>query len=107
LPEALRTAPVHEAMEALEMFTQNDTERARYQARLKAQRDYTSFLREAREEGEAKGMEKGEVLGKIHFCQQLLKQPLTPREQLAALSFSDLEALSEQLKRQLETSEPQ
>lgn len=47
LPEALRTPAVHRAMEVLYMLSQNDLERARYEARLKDERDRISFVEEA------------------------------------------------------------
>ena len=108
LPAALRTSAVQRAMEVLQMLTQNDLERERYLARLKAERDRVSFLNEAVEEareeareqglkqgleqGREQGLQKGEILGRIHLCQRLLKLPLTPRQELIGLSLDELEA---------------
>jgi predicted transposase/invertase (TIGR01784 family) len=113
LPENLRRSPVEQAMEKLQMFAQDKEEKERYQARLKAQRDYSSFLKEAREEAEKQGLEKGmergleqglekgEILGRILLSQQLLKQPTTPRQDLAALSLEELQAMLRSLEKQL------
>jgi predicted transposase/invertase (TIGR01784 family) len=101
LPAALRTPTVRRAMEVLEMLTQSDLERERYESRLKAQRDHYSFLKYAREEGLREGREEGEILGRIHLCQRLLKAPLTPREELLVLSLDELRAKAEAMEQQL------
>ncbi len=97
LPVALRIPPVQRAMEVLQMLTQSDLERERYQARLKAQRDQFSYLKIAREEG----VEQGKTIGRIHLCQELLKLPLTPPEELLALPLAELQARAAALQRQL------
>src|SRR5262249_15812864 len=89
--------PVQPAMKVLQMLTQSDSERECYQARLKAQRDQNAILKDAREEA----MEQGQVLGRIHLCQRLLKLPLTPRGELLALPLVELQARAEALERQL------
>jgi hypothetical protein len=58
---------------------------------------YVSF---AERQGIEKGFEKGEVIGRIHMCQEMLKQPETPKEELSALSQEDLSALLAQLRKQ-------
>jgi predicted transposase/invertase (TIGR01784 family) len=93
LPAALRTPPVQWAMEVLHMLTQSEIERERYQARLKFQRDQSSNLKVAREEGA--------VLGRIQLCQELLNLPITPHEELLALSLAELRAKVEALEKQL------
>ena len=55
LPQALRIRAVPRAMEVLQMLTQNDLERERYEARLKAERDRFMFLKAAKEQGQAEG----------------------------------------------------
>jgi predicted transposase/invertase (TIGR01784 family) len=103
LPAALRTLPVRRAMEVLQMLTQSELERERYQARLKFQRDQASYLEElkdAREEGLEAGRMEG-VVDRIHLCQRLLKVPLTPREELLAKSLAELRAKVEALEQQL------
>jgi predicted transposase/invertase (TIGR01784 family) len=101
LPAALRIPAVQRAMEVLQMLTQNDLERERYLARLKAERDRVSYLNDAREEGREEGLEKGEVLGRIHVYQRLLKLPLTPREELLALPLVELQAKAAAMEQQL------
>jgi predicted transposase/invertase (TIGR01784 family) len=101
LPPALRTPAILRAMEVLQMLTQNDLERERYQARLKAERDRFSYLKDAREEGLEEGRKQGETLGRIHAYQRLLKLPLTPAAELQALPLVDLEAKAAALENQL------
>lgn len=69
-------------------------ERERYDARQKAIRDQMSLLQEAKEEGR----QEGELMGRIHLCQRLLKQPLTPREELMQLTFEKLRHRAEKLE---------
>jgi predicted transposase/invertase (TIGR01784 family) len=52
----------------------------------------------SREKSEKLGLEKGEKIGVIHFCEQLLNRPKTPSEQLAALSAEELSRLAEELR---------
>ena len=102
LPAALRTPPVRRAMEVLAMMTQSELERDRYEARLKFQRDQFSFVKDAL----AEGLEKGEVLGRIHLCQRMLKVPLTPRAELLALPLAELLARVAALEQQLGVGGP-
>jgi predicted transposase/invertase (TIGR01784 family) len=114
LPESLRIPAVQRAMEVLQMITQNDAERERYEARLKERRDRNMFAQEAEkreQEGLARGRVEGRVEGQtlgyirqIHLCQRLLKIPPTPQEQLLALSLPELQTLAESLERQLGAS---
>jgi predicted transposase/invertase (TIGR01784 family) len=113
LPTALQVPAVRQAMEALKMLTQDDLERERYESRLKAQRDRTSELRYARMEGQAEarlqgleqgreqGLEQGEVIGQIHFCQRMMKLPLTPRDELLAMPLEKLRDTAKSLEEQL------
>jgi predicted transposase/invertase (TIGR01784 family) len=101
LPEALKVAPVEKAMEVLAMLTKNDSEWFEYQARLMAERDQKTRFREARQGG----LKDGEVIGRIHICQRLLKQPTTPSDELAALPSRELHALAEALEKQLGVAE--
>jgi predicted transposase/invertase (TIGR01784 family) len=120
LPEAMRTPAVRQAMEVLRMFTQDELERDRYENRMKAERDRISFPESIRQhaleqglaqglaegraagraEGRAEGFREG-LLARIHLCQRVLKQPLTPREELLALPLAELQAQAEALERQL------
>lgn len=63
------------ALEELEMLTQDDLERERYEARRKAQLDNTgikSARMEGLEEGLLKGQQEGERIGRIHLFERLL-----------------------------------
>jgi predicted transposase/invertase (TIGR01784 family) len=100
LPASLDFPAIRRAMEVLTVFTQDEQERAFYEARLKAQRDHSSLLREARE-AEQRGIEKGTLAGQVRLCQELLKQPPTPEAELVALSREALSDLLAQLRKQV------
>jgi hypothetical protein len=89
----------------LTVFTQDEREREYYELRLKYQRDQTSLVLDAKDQGRAEGLaegiEKGTVIGEIRGFQRLLQQPQTPKEELAALSLKDLANLLAQLNKQL------
>lgn len=104
LPPALDLPIIHRAMEELTMLTQNDLERERYEARLKAHHDYVSFLHEAKhrhEQGLQQGRAQGAAIGRIQVCQRLLKRRETPEEQLLALPLDELFRQAEQLEKEL------
>jgi predicted transposase/invertase (TIGR01784 family) len=46
--------------------------------------------KEGHKEGLNLGREEGELLGRIHLCQRMLKLPLTPREELLSLPVAEL-----------------
>ena len=107
LPAPLQQPVVVHALEELKMLTQTDLERERYEARRKAQLDENTLVRVAHMEGRAQGREEGRAQEKmaslvwnIHFCEQLLHRPQTPREQLAARSLEELARLAEELQGQ-------
>jgi len=54
-----------------------------------------------REEGIALGLNRGQKVGIVHFCEKLLHRPPTPPEQLAGLPLEDLARLAEDLKEQV------
>jgi len=89
------------------MLTQSDLERERYEARLKEQRDKSSLAKYAayaREEGIEQGLQLGLQLGlqgRVHFCQRLLGIPVTPGEQLLAISVGELETIAADLEKQI------
>jgi predicted transposase/invertase (TIGR01784 family) len=55
---------------------------------------------QAREEA-SQARERGELIGRIHLCQRVLKQALTSREELLALALPDLARLADGLEQQL------
>ncbi|MBI1916649.1 MAG: Rpn family recombination-promoting nuclease/putative transposase [Planctomycetes bacterium] len=104
LPPSLDVPPIRQALEILRMLSQDELERERYLDRLKAERDAASLqhgYRLARESGLEEGREEGELIGRIHLCQRMLKQPLTPKEELLRQPIEELYRLSEQLEAQL------
>ena len=104
LPAALQQPLIAQAFEELKMLTQDQLERERYEARLKAQLDRNSLLKEAerrREQGHKEGLARGEKIGVIHLCEQLLNLPRTPDAELAALSLEELTSRAEKLQQQL------
>ena len=100
VPAALHQPLVLRALEELKMLTQDDLERERYEARLKAQRDHNTlveYAQEAREEGRV----EGEKIGIIHFCERLLDRQETPKEQLLGLPVEELTRLGQELQEQV------
>jgi predicted transposase/invertase (TIGR01784 family) len=82
LPPALGAVEeIRRAMGELLMISQTDLERERYEARLKFQRDWSSSLRGAREDGLDQGRKEGEVIGQIHAFERLLRRAETPATQ--------------------------
>ena len=49
----------------------------------------------------AEGIQKGEIIGRIHVCQRLLKLPLTPTDELLAKAADELRALATTLEQKL------
>jgi predicted transposase/invertase (TIGR01784 family) len=92
LPHTLKNPPIEKAVEVLEIMTQNDLERLRYEARLRAQRDESTLktvsFQEGITEGERIGLLEGiEGLLEVRFVEAGLK--LMPQ----VLQISDLSAL--------------
>jgi hypothetical protein len=105
LPPALSAVEeIRRAMGELQMISQSDLERERYEARLKFQRDWTSSLTGAREDGIEQGRKEGELVGQIHAFERLLRRAETPPAQLLALPLPDLERLAKQLEAELTRS---
>jgi predicted transposase/invertase (TIGR01784 family) len=113
LPAALEQPLVRRALEELKMLSQTDVERERYEARRKAQLDYSTGLKvtrlEGREEGRREGREEGcregqkiGLVSTIHLCERLLHRPETPTEQLTALPLDDLTRLADELQSQVQ-----
>jgi predicted transposase/invertase (TIGR01784 family) len=105
VPAALQRYPlVLRALEELKMLAQSDVERERYEARRKAQLDYLTGLKAARQEGRQEGHTEGRAegeIGRIHLCERLLKRPLTPTEQLVNRPLEDLIQLADELQSQV------
>jgi len=56
--------------------------------------------------GRAEGIAAGELIGTIRLCQQLLQRPVTPPEELQALSLEQLQQLADQLKQEVAGPRP-
>jgi predicted transposase/invertase (TIGR01784 family) len=105
LPPSLDVPMLRRAMEVLTVFTQDERERAAYEASLKFQRDQLSLLQLVEEAKEAKeraaqATERGTLMGQIRLFQELLKQPQTPNAELAELPLEDLAAMLAGLRKQ-------
>lgn len=48
--------------------------------------------------------ERGELIGKIHLAQQLLKQPLSPEQELGQKTAEGLKSIFRQLETELKTA---
>ncbi|KJR41890.1 transposase [Candidatus Magnetoovum chiemensis] len=51
-------------------------------------------------EGKAEGIGKGELIGRIRLLQQILKQPISSKEELIAKEMSELKALCESIEQE-------
>ncbi len=108
------------ASQSLARIAEITEDKAMYDAREKARRDYEWQLSaardEAREEGLERGIEKGlekgreigekigEARGKvemIQLLQRLLLLPVTPEAELRSKSFVELQSLTSELQEQL------
>jgi hypothetical protein len=88
-------------------------ERNHYQERQRAERDAANLAAESRmarqrgfDEGREKGIEKGEVIGRIRLLQQLLGHPPTASAELDRLPLPELVQQEETLARQFSSSRP-
>jgi predicted transposase/invertase (TIGR01784 family) len=107
VPAPLQAQPlVLRALEELQMLARSDLERERYEARRKAQLDQNTMMKVAHMEGREEGQEEGMKIGIIHLCEQLLRQPETPREVLAALPLEELTRRANELQQQVLKSRP-
>lgn len=101
LPQPLNVPEVRWALGDLAMISQSDRDRELYESRLKMRRDINTALAEADEAGEARGRIAVQIT-RIQSLQRLLRQEISPHEQLKTLSFSELENLAVGLEDQLE-----
>ena len=115
LPSPLNRPPIHQAAKELKMLTEDEVLRQRYDAREKAhrdaiwvERDHRRRLEEAHaqieearvqtEEARESGLRRGELIGRIHVCQRLLKQSPSPMPELEGMALDDLQALADRLE---------
>lgn len=119
VPAQLDTPAIRQALEVLMRLSQDERERFRYLDRLMYQRDTATReiaavrardegIEIGREEGRDEGLKEGRkegrtegmLIAKIQLCQQLLKQPVTPTEELERLSVEELAARLAPLEQQ-------
>jgi flagellar biosynthesis/type III secretory pathway protein FliH len=84
------------------MSTENAEERERYESWLKGFRDIYRGAMDAYQDGYEKGLEQGKIVGRIRNCQQILKLPLTPREELLEMPLDELRARLAPLEQRLD-----
>jgi predicted transposase/invertase (TIGR01784 family) len=109
LPARLSQPIFRRAIKELEMLTQDEQERMRYESRMRAIRTQQTLVEEAEERGIEKGIEKGreegikkgEYIGRIHLAERLLKRPQTPSDDLVQLKQDDLRRRADELEREL------
>jgi len=97
LRELLPDVEFQEAIAVIETIAARTEDRAMYDAREKAQRDYDWALQGAREEGR----EEGSVAGGIQLLQQLLGEPQSSLEELCERPASELSAQLAALQQRL------
>ena len=76
--------------------SQSDIERERYQARLKWQRDQHAYIDDA--------YERGELIGGIQAFELATKSPITPKEDLKALTLEELQSRAKLLEDRLRSA---
>ena len=100
IPSTLDSLPIRRAMETLAMLSQTDLERERYEARQKGIMDYRSGMLAAEQRGRQEGRQEG-LIGRVNFCERLLRQPLTPADVLARLPHEELMRLVDRLEQEV------
>ncbi len=105
LSELLGEDPYREAIGVLEMISKTPEDYHYYEDRLRFLRDKEAKLEDAkqagREEGRLEGREEGELAGRIRTLQELLGQPVTPRDELLVMDTAALLTLSTELRQRL------
>ncbi len=96
LPGPLQVPPIRKAMEVLQMLTQSDLERERYEARLKYRRDEYARMEYA--------TRSGILIGRVQVYQKFLKLNPTPPEVLRVMTLEELEQLDSRLEAQATAS---
>ncbi len=90
-----------EAIEILQMISRSPEDRDLYEARMKFLNDQEAKLIAADQAGEARGVEKGVLCGKIQLMQQLLGEPVDTTDDLAAFGRQHLEEMLVKLQQRL------
>ena len=108
LPDTLNRDEIHRAVEALMELSEIDMQKEIYKGRLKARRDALSqayamaeaVAETARAEAET-ARARAIVVREIRLLQRLSRHDETPTEELEAMPLESLDALAEQLEREL------
>jgi len=97
IPATLRQPLILKALKELEMVTQDEIERIRYESSVESERAYHFNMRMS----ERKGREEGEKLGAIRVLERLLGKPETPAEKFSGISLNELDRQIADLERQV------
>lgn len=105
LRELLPAGGFQAAIAGLEIISFKTEDRAMYDQREKAQRDFQWMIdgakAEAKAEGKAEGREEGKLGGKIQILQELLGDPVSSDAELVARPANELTALLATLQHRL------
>jgi predicted transposase/invertase (TIGR01784 family) len=102
VPEPLRRPLILRALRELEMVTQDEIERVRYESRLDSEKVWTFSMRMSRQEGRQEGEKIGRLVGVVQTLEQTLGQPETPLERLSALSAEALDQMIADLRQRFQ-----
>jgi hypothetical protein len=86
-------------------WSEERQERDRYENRLEWERDVFEMKKDAYEKGEENGRIVGGAVARIHLRQRILKQNLTPREELTQKSLEKFQRLAEEWEQRLLSGE--
>lgn len=93
MPASLYQPLILKAFKELEMVTQDEIERIRYESRVESERAYSFNMRMSQR--------RGEKLGAIHLLERLLGKPETPAERFSGLALDELDRQIAELERQV------
>lgn len=108
LPPSLQDQPIGRALEVLAVLTQSEIERHRYESRLMGMMDMATLLGEledAKRERDT-AWSAGSLAGQIRFCQQMLQQSVSTKEELEKLPLDELQRLADELAKQVSPPQP-
>lgn len=106
LTQLLPDSPFQKATGVLEMISRSPEQRWLYDDQVKAELDRSSALQDARIEGEAvgeaKGVARGQLIGRIGLLQQLVGDTKFDETGISQLDLMELQDLAHQLEAQLD-----
>ena len=89
------------ATRAIIQIAEKTEDKAMYDAREKANRDFQTAISSAHQEGEVKGRQEGTLIGRVETFQELLGITEPTREELSNFDIPQLTELADRLQRQL------